>query len=340
MSANLDKRADGTATVFSVREDMWHRSGRVLAVAPATVDEALEQSGTAWEVEAVPLYTGVGENDYLALEHHRATKRLDTGAILGVVGPGYHVLQNREAFEILQPLMDNGLATWETGGSLNGGADVWGSLLLKMPSGPAADFCATEGLKPYLTIHGNHTGERSVAAMHHRTRIVCANTLRAAGHEGDGIKVSHRRNVGANVTAAAQTLFDKVIRGSTGAIEQYRKLRASFLDLAMFRKLVLDTALPLPDVAIDASVTQRKANETRRAGREVQRDQLAYLWTNGAGHEGTQSAWEAYNGLVEALDHRPDLFPVRVDRLESSLSGRLSVVHDQVFAQLLTNAGR
>ena len=44
---------------------------------------------------------------------------------LGVVGPRYVPLQNKDAFEWFQPFVDAGECSLHTGGSLSGGQKVW-----------------------------------------------------------------------------------------------------------------------------------------------------------------------------------------------------------------------
>jgi hypothetical protein len=71
---------------------------------------------------------------------------------------------------------------------------------------------------------------------------------------------------------------------------------------------------------------ERKANEITR------------LWTEGDGHIGDHSAWEALNGAVQALDHDRDLFPTRAGsyRTASLLDGILAQTKQRVTENLVT----
>ena len=332
MAHELDERFDGTGkAVFSVGEDMWHREGRVLVTAPATVAEALEEAGTNWEVELVPIFTEVSTGgDFVAVEGSQAVRRADNGRALGIVGGKYRPLQNVDAFGILQPLMDQGLATWATAGALRHGRDVWGSVALAV-DGLAAEVYAELGLRAYASVHNNHGGNAVGCAMTHATRVVCANTLRyAMGERAGRLSIRHTGAVEAKATAAAMELFAGLLARHTAAAQQYQRLRAHHLDTATFRRLVLDVALPLPQrPAADASARSVALWDTATQTAEQARRELVRLWSEGAGHTGDRTAWEAYNGLVEALDHRPDVFPVRggSSRLDISLTGRLGDIH-------------
>src|SRR6185369_7745792 len=81
----------------------WHGLGEALDVNDIyDVKASFEKSGLNWEVELTPLVTA----DTQKTVTHRAVRRKTDQSILGVVGPRYHVLQNREAFEWFQPFLD------------------------------------------------------------------------------------------------------------------------------------------------------------------------------------------------------------------------------------------
>ena len=88
--------------MFAVGATPWHGLGEVLEEAP-TISEAIELSGLNWDVGLKDLQTDDGIH-----VPNRATFRKDTGAILGVVGPRYVPLQNREAFDWFQPFLETG----------------------------------------------------------------------------------------------------------------------------------------------------------------------------------------------------------------------------------------
>ena len=102
-------------SMFYTGAEPWHGLGEKLEDAP-TISEAIEKSGLDWEVGVKDLVTKDGY-DVPA----KATYRKSDNAILGVVGPRYVPLQNKDAFEWFQPFVDAGECSLHTGGSLSGG---------------------------------------------------------------------------------------------------------------------------------------------------------------------------------------------------------------------------
>lgn len=62
---------------------------------------------------------------YDIAEAHVMNVRRDTGAVLGVVGPGWRSPQNDEVFGFMDDLVDSGDAKWLGGGEVDGGKRVW-----------------------------------------------------------------------------------------------------------------------------------------------------------------------------------------------------------------------
>jgi len=318
--------------MFSVRETPWHRLGTVLTAAPS-FDEAMELGGLNFEVELHPMTTSVSLNEIgstvtLDVPNHRAVVRMDRKTVLSVVGPSYHVLQNRDAFRVLEPLVDSGLASIETGGTLRAGRDVWMQTIWNISDPFVRDVLGTE-VKPYVLISNNHSGDRQVDLRETPQRVVCANTLgfALADKMTRAIKVPHRANVKSRVVEAATELFSTVTARYVKIAQQYAALKATVLEEEMFSMLVLDVIAPLPDAT---KVNDRKDNiakaafERATARAEARRTRLTHLWENGDGHTGDHSAWEAYNSVTQSLDHDVALWGGKVDQLESMFDGTIA----------------
>lgn len=346
MAHELEFGADGIANVFSTRLPMWHQEGHVLDEAPATVGDALTLTRGNYTVEVQPVYLAReqdGETVFVESERARVTVRTDTKAELGAVGMDYTPIQNRDAFGILQPLLDEGLLRLETGGQLRGGADAWmlGRFDLSAFGEQAREVFGTEGVQPYALVANNHSGRRGVLLSLTPIRVVCANTLGAAERDGAAqqFTVRHTRDVEAKVVEAAHNLFAGIVARSETIAAQYRLLRAHHLDTALFRSLVLDAVAP------DPRTDPQWNPEARMAGAVVERwerktTEVTRLWLKGDGHTGDGSAWEAYNGAVQALDHDRELFPTRsgVYRTASLMGGALAQIKQRVLNNLVENA--
>lgn len=380
MSHELDTRANGIASYVG-RQSAWHQLGTVMDH-DMTVQEALELSGANFTVETVPFYTRrvtslttnesssslrtINEwaaaevetfDSYVVSPNARATMRMDRLEELGSVGTRYTPLQNAPAFGVMTPLIDAGLARIETAGTLRGGRDVWMLLRFSPESEVVQQAFASRtlpngeqdgGIIPYVMISNNHAGRRQVQLMETPVRVVCANTLGAAHHQfgqqqarGRGFQVRHTLSVEAKTTEAAAALFKDVTRNMETIARQYELLRRTHLDTALFRKLVLDVAAPMPAKFDKAKLEKRE--QTSRDQVESVRARLAQLWTQGDGHTGDSSAWEAYNAVTQSVDHDSKLWRCKGGddgRLSALFEGRLATVKQDTLDVLVAHAAQ
>jgi phage/plasmid-like protein (TIGR03299 family) len=327
---------DGVGSVFSVRETMWHRLGHVISTAPS-LHEGMRLARHLYTVEVEPLYrrrlvSGGTDEVYDLVSGANVTVRTDTGAVLGTVGDRYTVLQNQQAFGVLEPLLDGGVAHLETGGTLRDGRDVW--MLVRFDvSHPVVQEVFTDlGVRPYGLIANNHSGQRGVVLKNTPVRVVCANTLAMALGQGDGtMTVRHTGDVAAKTVDAARTLWRGIVERMVGAARQYDFLRGQYLDEAMFQRLVLDTLAPLPKMPKRPTARQTGALDRIKA----RRIRLVQLRTEGDGHKGDGSAWEAFGAVTQSLDHDVTLWRTRTERLESLAFGSIAQLKGRVLRNLL-----
>ena len=95
--------------------------------------------------------------------------------MLGIVGPRFAVLQNKDAFGWFQPFLDAKEAALHTAGSLRGGSRIW--VLAKLNRDPLVIAAGDEVEKFILLSHG-HDGRLAVRGGFTPIRVVCQNTLR------------------------------------------------------------------------------------------------------------------------------------------------------------------
>ena len=333
---------NGKASFFSVNQTAWHREGTILAAAP-TLDEAMAVANLDYPVEKRPTAfactTPDGDTYMKASESAFVIVRTDTQRELGAVGKDYVPVQNADAFRVLEPLLDTGVASLETGGVIRDGADAWlmiGWDLSKF--GPIVREVFADEVVPYGLLANNHNGRRGILLQDTNIRVVCANTLGFAEGAADRrIVVKHSAQGMERIIEAAETMWHGVIERYEVLAQQYATLKATMLTADQFKAHVLDVVAPDPRTNPKFN-PEAKLAESVLERAERKRAALTTAWTNGIGHSGEPSAWYAYNGAVEVLDHNRDLFPTKGGswRTASLLDGALKQSKDKVLAGLLT----
>jgi phage/plasmid-like protein (TIGR03299 family) len=277
---------NGKASMFFVGELPWHSLGQELHGRP-TVREAITASNLDWDVELVPLVTG----DTGAPVPARAVRRTTDRRVLGVVGPAYHALQNRDAFAFFQPFLDAGLASLHTGGCLCDGRKVW--LLARIEREPLVLGDGDE-IQKFVLLSNSHDGTTSVRVGFTPIRVVCANTLALAHADKAGnklIRVRHTRRLADNLDALREVM-DLADREFAATAEQYRRLRNRDInqnDLARYVRQVFH-------------IESKQLNGQQRRILES----CFRLFEEGRGAElpGVRGTlWSAYNSVTEFLSY-------------------------------------
>lgn len=343
MAHELDRNTvTGRLAYVGVGETPWHKEGFTLDT-PPTFDEALRLAGADYHVDLEPIYIstagytksqhdGTVSANYTKTPMGKAIVRTDRGTVLGIVGDDYRPIQNRDSFEVLTPLLDSGVASIETAGVLRDGADAWMLVRFAIQDPVVREVFADE-VVPFAVVTTNHTGRRKVVVMETPIRVVCANTLAMAFARGghvNAVGVSHRGDGGrARLIDTADRFFSGITERYVAIAEAFKVLKARVLTVEEFTKSVLDVALPFPT---DEKAPRFLSSMDRALDR---RDVVTKLWDAGKGHTGDHSAWEAWNGLIQAVDHDVDTFRVRESRVSSLLDGSLGTVKREVLDSLL-----
>lgn len=341
MSHELEfSRRTGKANMFTVNTVPWHKEGHILTEAPS-FNHALELAEIDYEVRTMPLRVVVTPSISLDSPMGQAVVRVDTlpqqKSILGIVGDGYTPLQNREAFQILEPLIDRGLLELQTGGVLRGGADAWllGKLTIK-------DKLVQEVFQnktlPFVLISNNHTGRQPVIGQLTPVEVVCANTLAIAhagrnGYESMVVK-KHTKNVRENLIDEAMIFFEKTIENYHLVAQDFKMLKQRILSVEEFTKSVLDEIAEMPKIEKEDKTTH---SDSVIARVENKRNRLTNAWETATGNTGNHSAWEAFMAVTELCDYSDELVKVRKtsSRLQSMINGPISDIKQRVLNNLV-----
>ena len=162
MSANVE-------TMMSVREVPWHGLGTIVSEAPNSKD-AIRLAELDWTVISNPIFDSNGKE----IKGYKANTRDKDNSVLGIVSDKYQIVQNHEAFEFTDSLVQNKEVKYETAGSLRSGKQVW--LLAKMPE---ANILGDK-VDPYICFTNTHDGTGAIKVCMTPIRVVCNNTLNLA----------------------------------------------------------------------------------------------------------------------------------------------------------------
>lgn len=287
MAANLGE-LNGEVMMAYQGETPWHRSGTNITdpVIGASVEKFLEAAHLNWDVSLKTMFYRHGDKSIRVLSRRAAVRDID-GRLLSTVGSDYHVMQNKEAFAVLQPAIDQFGVTIETAGALGRGDRVW--MLAKMPQD--TEVVAGDRLKNYLLILTGHNGWTSYSGRLTQVRAVCENTIQLAMADKAMVKLVH------NETAAER--LDQVGELITNMMATAKKTGESFTKLAARKmspdemKAYISEVLGLEDVAEVNPVAGRR------------REKILELATKtGKGIElAPGTAWAAFNAVTEYIDH-------------------------------------
>lgn len=286
---------DGLPAVAIAREPAWHRLGTVPDV--MTVSEALDASHTNYEVVREPLHIpSVPGTAGPVWPGHFATGRWvgDEFIPFGTVGNRYTVIQNREAAELLDRIVDDSGAKIETIGALGNGERFFVSLRL-----PRTILVGGEDRQDlFLMAHNRHDGLGSFFLGLDALRPVCMNTVNlfigSAKRNQMYYSLRHTQGIQGKVAEAREALDITFKQADEFEAQMNRLLDQSFTD-DQFRRIV-DNLLP------DTTPLTGESNgwQVRRAG---QREAFMRLFTDSETNEyGRGTKYAAFNAVTEYAD--------------------------------------
>lgn len=287
-----------------MRKNVWD-SLAVETEGSGTVCQALEQSGLLWDVVKRPLMCDLG-NEIVPVSGRYATVRSDTGTPLGVVSDSYTVIQNQEAFGIIDGIVQNSDWQFSKAGLMNDGARVF--VVLKMEQ----DMLIGDDLvNKYLLIITSHDGSLALQARITPNRVFCTNQLTGIMKRDDGFSIYHTGGYREQIRYAAEVIGTVNRRYSSLESEFNRLLGIKMNE----REFVEFTKVLVPDIE------DKDKNNTYRLN---QREKLLSYFRFGSGIEHIRDTrWAAYNAVTEYIDHGKDLAVTSVNA-HQKLSQRMN----------------
>ena len=276
----------------------WHANqGTNTRVVDGTTRDSRQlaiDSGLTWTAQRTQLLLAGGA----PVPTHIALTRSDTGALLGLHSKAYQEIQFSEMVAPFDPVMVEGLGTWETAGSLWGGEIVWAQMRFQWRK----EVIPGDVVELFATVSNAHNGSRALRFTLSSKRIVCNNTLKISDQEGRTIlRARHRKGAIDRTLADAQEWFSGIVAQADEELQAYRKLAQIQLSDAQ-REAFIMSLVPNPESDKPESPQAQAALERAQGVR----DTLHRLSFDGKGVEiegvlGT--AWGALNAVTEYVDH-------------------------------------
>ena len=212
--AHMIDNSKGYNAFVAYAAPAWHGLGTVLNNPLSTAD-ALNQGGLDYTVLKLPNIHTLPDLTEIISEDSFFTCRTDVNKVLGSrLGKDYSVMQNIEALNIVDEILQSGTATIETAGAIDEGRKVF--ICLKINQ--AITVGGNDTVNQYVLIANSHDGSLAITAMETNVRVVCNNTLSAALNGAkDKIKIRHTTNANYRLNEAAKVL--KLITDNTAANE-------------------------------------------------------------------------------------------------------------------------
>ena len=197
-----------------------------------SVTEALQEAGLDWNVTKVPVYAGIerevgrpGENRYGLtfdrMPQHHAVLRESDGKPLGIVGKNYSPIQNKEAFSIIDPVLQQGGAKIKAVGSMRGGRVVW----MYLDVGDSREIVKGDEIAPRMMLLKTHDSTSSFKAIPMASRMLCTNIVPSMIRDGKSasVKIRHSGDVSAKLDIATRAV-DYTYRGFEAYMKYMQRL--------------------------------------------------------------------------------------------------------------------
>lgn len=320
--AHLIDSSKGSNAFVSFAAPAWHGLGTVLNN-PLSTEDALTQGGLNYNVIKLPNVHMIPAGDSfeeVISEDSFFTLRTDFNKILGSrLGKDYAVMQNIEALNVVDEILQAGTATIETAGAIDEGRKVF--ICLKV----AKDIVvgSEDIVKQYVLIATSHDGTLSITAMPTNVRVVCNNTLSAAlGQKSkDKIKIRHTTNAAARLTEAMRVI--KLLSTNTVENEENYNVMANTVisKEQMFNYFGNVFCTPQEIKELQAG---KRAKEVLSTRKENILNEVLYFANRGQGQAMAMKGqdltmWSAYNAVTGYVTRKK--YSSASDRANSMLFG-------------------
>lgn len=324
--AHMLDTTNGQTSFVSAREDAWHQLGQVLPDS-FTAEEAMEHGLLGgWNVRKTPVVAALETGEMLAMPGRYAVVRdnpvTKDPEVIGNVGELYHIIQNEEHAGLLNALVEESGAHFETAGSLDGGKRVFITMKLQ----GHINVGGVDPVENYIAAINSHDGSTAFTLMVTPVRIVCQNTLNVAFSKAKSTyRVRHSSGASKALHQEARKALDLTFNYLEGFQEEAERLINTTMTQMQFDELLVRN-FGAPSGSAPGTIT--------RAENKI--DEISSLFTHAYTQEGIRNtAWAGFNALTEWSDH---FHPTRGSAQETSRA--VKAVMDPFFKNTALQAIR
>ncbi len=255
----IDK-VTGAASMFYAADGgrPWHGLGTEVLEAP-TMRDAIKLANMDWGVEKQPIYVHMevdGKRTTRRIEDKFATVRVSDGKVLGIVAKEYKVLQNIEAFTIVDEVVKElGIEVrYETAGVLDGGKQIFITAQLPKAVQVGKTKAGDPDLQfPYLLLRSGHDGFTALDILPTSIRPVCWNTVTMAvnsrgryGVRSEGITLWHMGDLETKIEHTKRAL-----NLSMNLLDEYGETAQKLEGITATDEMVAEfTSIVIPPIAL------------------------------------------------------------------------------------------
>jgi len=276
----------GKPEMFYVYETPWHGLGTKVDD-KLTSGAAIVAAGLNWNVtqEKLLLPDGTEIHDRVA-----NVRMSDDGKYiyLASVGKKYQIIQNERAFTFIDEIIGSKEAVFETAGAIDSGRKVWISAKLNEDIVVGND----DRINQYLLFVNSHDGTMTCKVFWTPIRVVCQNTLTMAlgSVSGNSVSIRHTGDILSKVSAAQEILDMSKIAA---------KRTAEAYNVMVSKNITIERAESIFKYIVPKHNNPKSDARTRNIREKIMNNFLEGKGSDMAG----QTAWGAYNAIVEYLDH-------------------------------------
>lgn len=290
--------SNGIGACMVAGDPAWHGLG-VNVEEAVTSGAAIKLAGLDWTVERRCLFYTPSDPESVEtfdVPGKVALVRSDNNELLSIRSKSYVPLQNVEAFDFMDALVDQGeveSVKYQTAGALKGGRVVW--MLAKLPG--EVRVGEHDVSYPYLLLSNSHDGTQAVRIMPTMVRVVCNNTLNLAiRRKGMAPEFTMWHTPGLKGKRAEAK---RVLGLASASVKVYGQKAAALAKVEVSRQRRQQFAADLFPIEDDA--TDRQKDNAMGKRKELQRlfeDEPANTLP---GIEGT--GWALLNAATHMVDH-------------------------------------